>query len=283
MEKFGLILKHIKVLYYAFIVVIILDMGYQMYTFRFTDIVKSFNEGYNAGYDEGYNLTTNKDSDHGYKISDTLHSLKEKSDTNVLTSEDEQMHENTLTSDSRLNKKAPFRFSRKLYDLHYNHYDNNNSIQTILVNDSLKIKVQVTGFDATVYSQKALHTSNVGFVVMIFCVFGGAVAGLYIFILSIILLINIGKSIIRKDIFNLKTIKLCKQYALVLIIFSVLMGVSRFLDEYAVAQFFKVTDWDFISSFPLDLTGISTAILVYLFSEILKIGYLLKQEQELTI
>lgn len=76
MEKFGLILKHIKVLYYAFIVVIILDMGYQMYTFRFTDIVKSFNEGYNAGYDEGYNLTTNKASDHGYKTSDTLHSLK---------------------------------------------------------------------------------------------------------------------------------------------------------------------------------------------------------------
>ncbi|MEG2336261.1 MAG: DUF2975 domain-containing protein [Bacteroidales bacterium] len=233
MEKFGLLMKHIKVLYYALILVIVVDTGYQLYTMRFVEMKQSFDRGRQSAQEDWGQI--------------------------------------------------PSLYTKELFNLRHNPHLNKQKTETIVSNDSININVEVLTFDASVHAQHPIYSSVGNKILQIVFMFLTLFSSLWTLVLGIRLLINVGKSIFRKDIFNLKTITLCKRYALVLAILSVSLGLSSIMNEQAVAQYFVNTDWDFIFSFPIDLNGISTAILVYLFSEILKIGYLLKQEQELTI
>lgn len=169
----------------------------------------------------------------------------------------------------------------KLYEILYNPTIKAVNKQIITSEDASTVEIETSAFDVRLISGKPIS----GWLNAMYFIFGliGCIAGVWAIVLTIRMVINLGRSIVRKDIFNPKTIRLCRWYALMIAIYSVSFGFHVYIKEVTVAPYLDGTQWEFIPSFPLDLSTLTVALMIYMFSEILKIGGILKQEQELTI
>lgn len=104
------------------------------------------------------------------------------------------------------------------------------------------------------------------------------VAGVWSMILFVKLLVNIGRSIARKNIFDLKTVRIINRYSIMYSITILLLLI------------FQIGFRDFISNdieeiyfFSEMISSTTSMVMLLMFGQVLRIGYILKQEQELTI
>lgn len=233
MKQLDIALQHIKLLYAILLVVLVLNIGYNAYTYNFDNIIVSAKDGYAEGL---------RSSDHSHR-------------------------EHTF----------------KLYEILYNPVIKSNNKQIIYAKDSAKVEIETWSFDVLLNTGQTNPQSVWLRVASGFFGFIGCVAAIWALILTLRLIINLGRSIIKKEIFNSSTIRLCRWYALMIAIYSTSFGVHTYMTDITVAPYLEGTQWEFIPSFPFDLSTLTIAILIYIFSEILNIGKILKQEQELTI
>lgn len=103
------------------------------------------------------------------------------------------------------------------------------------------------------------------------------VAGVWAIVLFVRLLVSIGKSIARRNIFDLQTVRLINRYAILNGVCILLLIIFHFVEPGLYSQ----TEGVFMYSEMLSNAG-SLAMLL-MFGQVLKIGYILKQEQDLTI
>lgn len=235
MKQVEITLKHIRILYFAFLAVLVIDISYGLYSSGYADMIESFKEGQKIARDE----------------------YVEPGDVTTKRVYITSLHNIARNPQERADVKQ------------------------VVVNDSkVQIEVETTEFDAKFTSNeqpliiRLLHS---------FFMFIGAVSIIWAVVLTVMLILNLGRSIVRKDIFNMRTIRLCRWYAVMIAIASVSYGISTYIDEAVVADYLRGTEWEFTPSLPLNLSGMTVALMVYIFSEILKIGHTLTQEQELTI
>lgn len=97
----------------------------------------------------------------------------------------------------------------------------------------------------------------------------------WVLVRFVILLISLGRSIATKNIFNPKTFKHINRYAVIYAVSLVMMFVSQVTGTPS-----EIELHDQIMSL---LSGASTIVLLLLFAQVLKIGNILKAEQDLTI
>lgn len=89
------------------------------------------------------------------------------------------------------------------------------------------------------------------------------------------LLIVIGRSIARHNIFSLRTVRIINRYA----ILNTALLVMVMINDVIMSQYVD-TDPHIYTDM---ITSASSMVMLLMFAQVLKIGYLLKQEQELTI
>lgn len=94
-------------------------------------------------------------------------------------------------------------------------------------------------------------------------------------VLMVRLLISVGKSIYRRNIFNPKTVKLINRYA---IIYGALLALT-----FVGMSTYRGPETDMIETYYEIVSRAMQVILIVMFGQVLNIGCILKQEQELTI
>lgn len=99
---------------------------------------------------------------------------------------------------------------------------------------------------------------------------------IWYFVVFIKLLTTVSRSIKRKNIFNLRTVKLINHNVIV-------NGVMLILIFIAEISFKTSIDKNSLSLFEDIITGSLQIVMMLIFGQVLKIGYILKQEQKLTI
>lgn len=117
----------------------------------------------------------------------------------------------------------------------------------------------------------------------VFFMLFAVVSGIWALVLTFKVIIRIGYSIIKKDVFNARIIRTCRRYAIIIAVFAVTHGLLDFVEGWMISGYLHGTEWEFTLRFPFNLSMLSSAVLVYMFSEVLRIGNILQQEQELTI
>lgn len=102
------------------------------------------------------------------------------------------------------------------------------------------------------------------------------IPSIWSFVLFIQLLTSIGRSIAQKNIFNTRTIELINRYAKIYVVLIISMTLFAIIFNEPF-----VDGWlNFISEL---LTELSSVVMLLILGQVLKIGYILKEEQELTV
>ena len=98
------------------------------------------------------------------------------------------------------------------------------------------------------------------------------VANVWTLVLFIQLLICLGRSIAKKDIFNLKTVKIINRYA-VLAFISAILSCFLYYTVYNEPDHFNL----------LMVSGIQNIIILLIFGQVIRIGNYFQEEYDLTV
>lgn len=115
------------------------------------------------------------------------------------------------------------------------------------------------------------HASGLMFVLLVVCLVALIVATVWTIVLFVKLLITIGKSIKRKNIFNLRTVNLINRNAILNGVLLVLICITEILFKSDI-------DRQSLSLFEDMMGGALQLVMMLIFGQVLKIGYILKQE-----
>lgn len=102
------------------------------------------------------------------------------------------------------------------------------------------------------------------------------IASVWMIVLFIRMIITIGRSIRHKDVFDLRLVKLIHRFV---ILYTVTI-VCAYVNVMTHVNPVKLPMMEIMTEF---LSAISTVVILLIFCEVLKIGHILKAEQELTI
>lgn len=91
----------------------------------------------------------------------------------------------------------------------------------------------------------------------------------------IILMVSLGRSVARKNIFNLRTVHHINRYAMTYAFWLAALFIGHFIKESATLELHDVVG--------NVLSGSATIVMLLLFAQVLKIGNILKAETDLTI
>lgn len=104
------------------------------------------------------------------------------------------------------------------------------------------------------------------------------VTSVWSIVLFVRLLIVIGKSIARKNIFAMQTVRLINRYAVIATILMACVLTVQLMRPDIIAP-----DESDTFIYMEVISGASSIVMLLMFAQVLKIGNILKQEQELTI
>lgn len=102
-------------------------------------------------------------------------------------------------------------------------------------------------------------------------------------VVFLVLVFTLGRSIVRQDIFNRRSVALLKWFAVCMVVVFVAIDVNMWVDERVVSHYLAIPGYVQKTGFTLSFSTIIVALLVYMFAEFLRVGERLKQEQDLTI
>lgn len=109
------------------------------------------------------------------------------------------------------------------------------------------------------------------------------VSSLIFAVVFLILVFTLGRSIVRQDIFNNRSVVLLKWFAVCMVVLFVAVDVNMWIDEQVVSRYLTMPGYVQNVGFTVSFSTIIVALLIYMFAEFLRIGQKLKQEQDLTI
>lgn len=159
-------------------------------------------------------------------------------------------------------------------------------IDTVIDNDSIRVVAfeNDVSYDMLVEGNQGVGIFGwrMAIFILIRLVFCFAVLGMIV--VMVMFLINVGRSIARKDIFNRKTVRLCRWFAVLVVVTTLGMGLSELIESMSVVEYLDGTGWVVDQmSYSVVVDGVVTGVLFLLFAEILSMGCILKEEQDLTV
>mgnify|MGYP002732256697 CR=1 FL=1 len=104
-----------------------------------------------------------------------------------------------------------------------------------------------------------------------------------IFVLIIILLISVFRAISQDRIFRRQSIRWLWAIGLLAILFTLSLDTSTYLERLLAYRLLEGTAWEPLHGFTLHVTRLFVGLIVLFIAEILRIGYTLQEEQDLTI
>ncbi len=151
----------------------------------------------------------------------------------------------------------------------------------LFVSSDSAIQIRLSGFQANI--RKGTEVLRPWELIVMGAARIVGVLGFLIFLLIFVYsLYTITRSIFRKDIFNKRTIITCKLLALFWLITFLGVKTSVYFEKLAASRALDTIGW------PVDVHyyfsgSVVTAIIIYIFAEVLSVGYELKKEQDLTV
>lgn len=128
----------------------------------------------------------------------------------------------------------------------------------------------------TVLSDREVVVSLIGNLVV-------TISSMVFAVVFLVLVFTLGRSIVKQDIFNNRSVVLLKWFAVCMVVMFVAVDVNMWIDDQVVLRWTALSDYVPKGGFRISFSTIIVALLIYMFAEFLRIGQKLKQEQDLTI
>lgn len=143
------------------------------------------------------------------------------------------------------------------------------------------VSARPSAVDVKIISEKGDHLP--GTTAALWFAFLSALVYASIFVVIFMILRSLRRSVRTDNVFGRHNIVWTRLIGVLLIVGSLLLSLSSWLDSRAVAPFFEGSGYEINTSFPFDFGQLIMGVMVFVVAEIFVIGYTLSEERKLTI
>ncbi|MCR5423615.1 MAG: DUF2975 domain-containing protein [Bacteroidales bacterium] len=175
------------------------------------------------------------------------------------------------------------RYGLMITDLHMKDKVKQDVLVDGVTKDSTDVYARVNTFDITLVSpdEASVYPSQIRWTLalQVFAV----VAFLAIFVCVVVLLFSFYKAIRQWRIFRKSSVLWIRLIGVLMMLMSLALDVSTYMERQYASQWLQDTAWTIDSGFTLHFTRLFFGIIILFVGELLKLGYAMQEEQDLTI
>lgn len=149
--------------------------------------------------------------------------------------------------------------------------------------DGITVKAHVSRFDVEMYADdvERIHNSKMHWVFAL-QIFASA-ALICIVVLTFVVLVSLYGNAKKGKVFQHKNVRLIRLIGILLILMSVSVDLSVYMERLAALEVLQGTEWAPEARFTLHFTRIFFGVLIVFVAELFNVGFEMQEEQELTI